>query len=75
MSPFWILIAAAIVMAAALLIKYLGEEVLDEEHHFISMIMGFFVIYVTAAVAIGMLNPLDLLPGTSPEPTILSLPF
>lgn len=75
MSSFWVIAIAFVVMGAALLFKYLAEEILDEEHHFIAILIGFFVIYVTAAVAIGMLNPLDLLPGTTPEPTILSLPL
>lgn len=75
MSSLWVLFIAFIILSFALFVRYFADEVLDEEHHFIPVVVAFLIAYAVAAIAIGLLNPLDLLPGTGPSPTILSLPF
>jgi hypothetical protein len=75
MSFPWGIPISLMVLGLAYLMKHVGEEVLEEPHLFWRGVIFFFVVYVIAAFAVGTLNPLELIPGTSPAPTLISLPF
>lgn len=70
----WTLLVASIILLFALLIKHLFEGVIEDEHTFLGIIGIFLLCYIAAAVAIGTLDPLRLLPtevSASPELTII----
>lgn len=54
--PWGIIIALAI-LVLALLIKHLGIHVIEDDHHFQYILIGFLILYIGAAVSISILNP------------------
>lgn len=61
MSIPWGILISLIVVLFAVLIKYIFSEVLEDEHVFLGVIGIFLAIYIAAAVAVGALNPLQLI--------------
>jgi hypothetical protein len=67
----WAVVISLGVLCLAFLIRYLAVEVIEDENHFVWIILFFFIAYAGAALAVGSLNPIhfitDGLAGTSDD--------
>jgi len=57
MHPIWAVCISLFVLGLALLIKHFGNEIIEEEHHFWTIIGCYIVIYGIAAFGVGALLP------------------
>lgn len=57
----WGIIIALLVLGLAYLIKHFGLEIIEDENDFLKLIGIFLLIYVGAAIAVGVFNPKNAL--------------
>ena len=59
--PFpWAILISLVVVGIAYFIKEFLDGVIEDEHHFIYIILGFLVLYIGAAFLVGSLNPVTI---------------
>ena len=62
----WGIVISLGVLGLAYLIKHFAAEVVEEENSFLGLIILFIIIYIGAAIAVGALNPVQLVRDNLP---------